>query len=63
MSHDVTLPPIPFTDADQVVMRKDDVQAGKYIACLCSGIFMMGLCIYITVLVATLLTPPVYAIR
>ena len=63
MSHDVTLPPIPFTEADRAEMRHEDVRAGKFIAGLASGIFIMGLCIYITVLLATIASPPVYAIR
>ena len=63
MSHDVALPPIPFTEADRAEMRHEDVRAGKFIAGLASGIFIMGLCIYITVLITTVLSQPLYSIR
>ena len=58
-----TLPPIPFTDADRAVLRADDVRAAKTIGGLASGIFLIGLGIYITVLLTTIATPPLYAIR
>ena len=63
MSHDVAHPPIPFTEADRAEMRHEDVRAGKFIAGLASGIFIMGLCIYITVLITTVLSQPLYSIR
>ena len=63
MSNEVTHPPIPFTDADQKAMRADDIRAGTYIACLASGIFLVGVCIYTTVLLFTIASAPLYAIR
>jgi hypothetical protein len=61
--HEVTLPPIPFNEADRVSMRAEDVRAAKFVACLASGIFIMGLCIYITVLITTVASAPLYSIR
>jgi hypothetical protein len=58
-----SLPPIPFTEADQVELRADDVKSAKAIALLCSGIFITGVVLYLGVLVWVLSQPPIYALR
>jgi len=64
MSHDaVSPPPIPFNDQQKVVLRADDVKAGRTIGMLTVGIFLMGVVIYSCVLIWTLLSTPNYLIR
>jgi hypothetical protein len=56
-------PPIPFTPADEAAMRTDDVKAAKAIAGLTTGIFLVGIALYVTVLISVLVMSPVYAVR
>ena len=63
-NHDVHAPPpIPFTAADEAVMRTDDVKAAKAIAGLTIGIFLVGIVLYTTVLISVLVHVPTYSIR
>lgn len=57
------LPTIPFTPADEAVMRTDDVKAAKAIAGLTIGIFLVGIVLYTTVLISVLIHVPTYSIR
>jgi hypothetical protein len=63
-NHDPHAPPtIPFTPADEAVMRTDDVKAAKAIAGLTTGIFLVGIVLYTTVLITVLAHAPVYSVR
>jgi hypothetical protein len=67
MAHDDhdphALPVIPFTAADEAALQADDGKAAKVIASLTTGIFLVGLLLYVTVMISVLARDPVYSIR
>jgi len=54
-------PGVPFTEAEHASNRTDDVQAAKYIGSLTTGIFAIGLVLYIIVLISAGVQQLIYA--
>ena len=51
--HDHEPAPLPFSDADISGFRKEDIHAGKMVIMLMTGIFSIGIVLYILVALTT----------
>ncbi len=52
-SHSHAPAPLPFSDADIAGFRQEDVHAGKAVVLLMTGIFSLGVFLYILVALST----------
>ena len=56
-------PAVPFTDADKVELRLEDIRAAKAIGGLASCIFFAGILLYLFVNFWVASQPPIYSLR
>jgi len=63
-AHEITdFPPVPFSDADKIELRAEDIRAAKAIGGLASSIFLIGIALYMGVMFWVWAQPPIYAVR